>query len=295
MRSQLINIVIFITLYEKGNFRKTSSELGVSLGTISKSIKSLEEDSPSPLFIKSNGDFKPTTYAHTLYGHLSTTHKDLLNKYNLFKSITRHINVLIPPQIASYNLVDSLVKFNNEFNTQLIVNEGIRPESYEAAYTSLIIGELDFMLDVSPNHSSSFVSQRIGTYPIKLLASKKYHDSISVRRLTKDMQFAKYTWLGKTGSFIHEYMGIPPDSQVGFITQSAANYFEVIKKTPFIGCCTTSKALELGNDYVYDTEAFMELELYFVTTKSALSNKPVVKWFYDNFKDGSQLQFSREV
>ena len=63
MRSQLINIVIFITLYEKETFRKTSSELGVSLGTISKSIKSLEEDSPSPLFIKSNGDFKPTTYA----------------------------------------------------------------------------------------------------------------------------------------------------------------------------------------------------------------------------------------
>lgn len=287
MRKQLKNIIIFNELYERGNYREAAVNLGMSIATISRAIQELEEDSTVQLFINVKGKFCPTAYAHSLYERLTVDNSALVNNYSLFKSNSRYVNALIPSQVSSFKLVERLIKFNQEFNTELVINEGFRFKSSEDAYTAMINGELDFMLDCKPNNSASFVSENIGEYKISLMASKKYYDSIEASDINESTKFAKYIWLGQTGLVIQKYFGVAPESQVGFVTQNIDHYYKVIKDTRCIGVCLANDIEYLGEDFVYENEPFMSTMKYFVTTKAALHNKPVVKWFYENSKRGN--------
>ncbi|NRF28148.1 LysR family transcriptional regulator [Vibrio coralliilyticus] len=295
MSKQLKNIIIFSEVYSEGNYRDASANLGMSIATISRAIRELEEDSGIQLFINVKGEFRPTVYANSLYEQLNITNTEIVNSYNLFKSNSRYVNVLIPPQMSSYNLVDKLVEFNEEFDTELIINEGLTYNSYEDAYSSLINGELDFMLDDKPNNAMNFVSEKIGEYKASLIASKKYYDSIGSEVIDEKTKFAKYSWLGQTGGYFHQYFGIAPEKQVGFVTKNVSNYFQVIKETRFVGICSVDALPNISENFVYEQEPFMTVELYFVTTKAALHNKPVVKWFYENFKRNKKITPGRDV
>ncbi|OEF07800.1 LysR family transcriptional regulator [Vibrio genomosp. F10] len=295
MSKQLKNIIIFSEVYSQGNYRDASANLGMSIATISRAINELEEDSEVQLFINVKGEFRPTVYAHTLYERLTVTNTELVSTYNLFKSDSHSVNVLIPPQLSSSNLVEKLVEYNQEFDVALVINEAHRYGSYDEAYTALVNGELDFMLDGYPNKANSFISEHIGEFNVSLIASKKYHDSISVNDIDEKTKFAKYSWLGQTGDYFHQYFGVTPEKQVGFVTQNATNYFQVVKETPFIGICRTDILPNLEKHYVYDEIPFMTANMYFVTTKAALHNKPVVKWFYENFKNSDQMIPNRDL
>ncbi|WP_038176783.1 MULTISPECIES: LysR family transcriptional regulator [Vibrio] len=284
MRKQLKNIIIFNELYEQGNYREAAANLSMSIATISRAIQELEEDSRVQLFINVKGKFRPTAYAHSLYERLTVNNGELVNSYSLFKSNGRYVNALIPPQMSVFNLVDKLVKFNHEFGTELVINEGFRFSSSEEAYMAMVNGELDFMIDYKPNNSISFVSERIGEHKTSLIASKKYYDSIGSDDINESTKFAKYSWLGQTGVDFQKYFGVAPENQVGFITQNVSHYYKVIKETRFVGVCLADNLKNIEEDFVYEREPFMSSMLYFVTTKAALHNKPVVKWFYDNSK-----------
>ncbi|WGV98270.1 LysR family transcriptional regulator [Vibrio sp. YMD68] len=295
MSKQLKNIIIFSEVYSQGNYRDASANLGMSIATISRAIKDLEEDSAVQLFINVKGEFRPTVYAHSLYDRLEVTNGKLVNTYNQFKSNSRFVNVLIPPHFSSHNLVDKLVDFNQEFDVELVMNEGFTFNHQDDAYSALVNGEIDFMLDDKPNNANSFVSEKIGQYNVSLIASKKYYDSIAMADINENTQFAKYTWLGQTGPYFHQHFGVAPDKQVGFVTQNVSNYFRVIKETRFIGICSADVLPSVEEYFVYDDDSFMTVNMYFITTKAALYNKPVVKWFHENFKRSNRITPSRHL
>ncbi|MCC2525777.1 LysR family transcriptional regulator [Vibrio coralliilyticus] len=295
MSKHLKNIVVFSEVCSQGNYRDASLNLGMSIATISRAIKELEEDSGVQFFINVKGEFKPTDYARSLYDRLKVTNADLVSSYNFFKSNSLFVNVLIPPQISSYNLVEKLVEFNEEFDSELVINEGINAKNHEDAYSGLISGEIDFILDDQPNNGMSFVSEKIGAYNAYLIASRKYYDSIEVKDIDENSKFAKYSWLGQTGKNFHQCFGIEPNSQVGIITQNPSNYFKVIKETRYIGICSEDVKKNIKDHFVFTQEPIMSASLYFITTKASLHNKPIVKWFYNNFKLNQQIIPGRDI
>lgn len=295
MSGQLKNIVIFSAVYIYGNYRDAASALSMSIATISKSINELEDDGGRQLFINVKGEFRPTVYAHSLYEKVRGTNNKIVHGYNLFKSNSHCINVLIPPPVSSYNLINIVTKINKERQTEITIIESTGYNSRDESYTALINGELDFMIDYKPNNSSIFISRKINEYELFLFASKRYYRNICSKDIKDNAKLAKYLWLGEVGWHFKKAFGILEKDQNGIITQNSANYIKSIERTNFIGMCLSENFSKIEDKYVFETKPFMNLDLYFIAAKSAIKNRKVVKWFYDEITSNYEIIPGRDI
>lgn len=295
MSGQLKNIVIFSAVYTYGNYRDAASVLSMSIATISKSIKELEDDGGSRLFINVKGDFRPTVYAHSLYEKVRGANNKIINGYNLFKSNSHCINVLLPPPVSSYNLIDIVTKINKKMQSEITIIESTGYGSREESYTALINGELDLMIDYKPNNSATFISKKINEYELFLFASKNHYKNLCQKDITEKTKLAKYIWLGEVGWHFKKAFGILEKDKNGIITQNSANYFKSIERTNFIGMCLSENLSKIEDKYVFDANPFMNLDLYFIATKSAIKNREIVKLFYNELISGYKITPGRDI
>lgn len=286
----LKNIVYFEAIYKNNNFRKSADELGVSIATLSRTLKELELDFGHVLFIKDGVKIQPTSAAHRLYEKISGVSCELSNIYYQSKFREQHLSILIPPQVSSTNLIDLVYQYNEQHNTSLIVNEINHYESRETALDSLTQGSLDLIIDTEEPSGARYKTSLLKSIELVFVASAKYYQEINKDIvLNNNLPFVRVSWLGIYGEQINRHLGVGENENIGYHTENIKSFLEAVESTEFIGLFPKEKVEHLSQGFVVSEEVVTSVDLYLIASKGTLASREVISWFFKELSEKEEL------
>lgn len=285
------NLVFFESIYTCNSFRDSAEQLGVSIATLSRSLKELESDFSQALFIKDGVNIKPTSAAHRLYEKVQGSCESLSNKYHQMKFEEKHMSVLLPPQVSSSNLINLVNEYNHKHNTALIVNEINHYQDREAALDSLGNGRLDLLIDTEPAVGHRYQSVPLATMGLVLIASSEYYSSISTSDVERNnIPFVRFNWLGIYGEQINKHLGVSQRQSIGYNTENIQSFLEALSSTSFVGLFPKERKAQLDERYITSDEVVANVEMHLVCAKNTIASREVVSWFYNKLSSLQELK-----
>ncbi|MBD1573377.1 LysR family transcriptional regulator [Vibrio sp. S17_S38] len=285
MKNQIKNLIIFLEVYSAGSYRKAGQNLSVSITSISRALADLELDLNCQLFINISGEFKPTSKAKGLFEAIRVSTNQISHDYNMFRSMTNHISILLPPQLSSNGLIKLVNEFNVQHNQELSLFEHSYFESRERALDALISGELDVMIDFEKPSSFRYESCLLCEFDLFLIASKNNPIDLNNENNYSEFKFAKSCWLGQRGELLEQTLGIKQEEQTGILVQNLTTYYSIIKDSSLVGLAPIIAGKTSFSDYKISHKAIGTIKLYFICTKAAFESRPIVSWLKHNFED----------
>ena len=172
---------IFLYLYEEKSISKVANLLYVSQPAISYSLKELENQINSKLFIRNNKGIVPTKSADKLYKYIKTAFNIISEGEN---NVNNDDNILIkvgaPSHISSFCLCPLINKFKEKYSN---VKFEIYTKPTSSIMQMLAYREIDLVIDVYPMTPKSNTTKVI--YLKKLsncfAYSKKKHSNYSIK------------------------------------------------------------------------------------------------------------------
>ena len=149
-----INLNLYKTFYELSkykSFSETAKQTYMSQSAISKSIKKLEEELGTTLFIRKKNGVDLTEKGEELlffveqsFNSLVTAERRMLETNNLERG---KISIGMPSNIGSFYLFDHIIKFHNDYpNVEVTIITG----STTKLLSLLESHEVDFIIDTPP-------------------------------------------------------------------------------------------------------------------------------------------------
>lgn len=149
-----INLNLYKTFYELckyKSFSETAKQTYMSQSAISKSIKKLEDELGTALFIRKNNGIDLTEKGEELlffveqsFNSLVTGERKMLETDNLDKG---KISIGMPSNIGTFYLFDNIIKFHNDYpNIEITIITG----STTKLLSLLESHEVDFIIDTPP-------------------------------------------------------------------------------------------------------------------------------------------------
>ncbi len=177
---EINKIKYFISVYELGSMRKAAEFIKMSSGSLSKSIKSLEDELGVKLFVPDGRNIRPTEEATTVYRNS----RDLIEKYNHFfdslkeRKVAEKVIRIASWEVFSTYLISRFCQDEiNHSNLSLEVLER-PPESLEEA---ILNNEVDIGITYAPIAHPNLEYLKITKFNFNIFGNNKYNkiDSIS--------------------------------------------------------------------------------------------------------------------
>lgn len=288
--AMLKNVVFFEVIYKNNHFRKSADELGVSITTLSRTLKEFEEDFGHVLFIKDGVNIKPTSAAHRLYDKINGVSNELSNIYYQSKFREQHLSILIPPQVSSSNLIELIYRYNEINSTSLIVNEINHYDSREKALDSLAQGSLDLFIDTEIPQGARYKTIPLNHIELVFIASSKYYSTLNQSMVMDEkLPFVRVSWLGIYGEQINKNLGVNESENIGYHTENIKSFLEAVKNTRFVGLFPKDKVEQLNTDFITSNEVVASVDLYLIASKGTLASRDVIAWFFNALSDRKLL------
>ena len=181
----------FHFVYRVGSIQKAAEKLHVTRSAVSQSIKALENEIGSKLFIRTNKTIIPTSQADILSQIITPFMKQLGETLNGFRKGKSEpfgiIKIGAPVQFGTNILVGEIAKFRRKYpNTQFHLVLGIPTKLLK----KVSINELDFAFVDNADHFESqypVTMENIWSEKFVLVSSRKYYK----RKIDGDHSFKK--------------------------------------------------------------------------------------------------------
>ncbi|HAS8622900.1 TPA: LysR family transcriptional regulator [Vibrio vulnificus] len=287
MRGFHNSIAIFISVYTKLNYRDAAKSQDVSLATISRTIKNLENDCGKLLFFKNNRGIEPTNDAHQLYKsvspHLIHTESNYLEFCKEHDQFTFScLDILSPIVMKTLSGEQSFEENKSVFRHEY---EG---ESREELIDNLRFGSLDLAFDAKNYEQLSLVSKKVTDIKLDLVGSSKVYNEILFKKEGEqlvpihnigELLFVKSQWAGNSGVAVKLLTGVDYNDQVGATSFSHQMKMEIIKYSKFIGVALHDEQLP---DFTILNDKPIEIPIYVTAAKAKLAKKKKLKLIFDN-------------
>ena len=184
-----INLNLYKTFYELckyKSFSETAKQTYLSQSAISKSIKKLEEELDTVLFIRTKSGVELTEKGKELlffveqsFNSLLTAERKMLETNNLERG---KLSIGMPSNIGTFYLFDNIIKFHNDYpNIEVTIITG----STTKLLSLLESHEVDFIIDTPPfkNLDKEKTIVKLDTVNYCFI-SKEYENIASVKELS---------------------------------------------------------------------------------------------------------------
>jgi DNA-binding transcriptional LysR family regulator/isopentenyldiphosphate isomerase len=169
----------FVVVFETQNTTKAAELLFTSQSTVSYTIKELEKQLDTQLFIPitkgSVRGVKPTQAAVELYDYVVsalTIINNGENKIQQFNELSSGvIRIGCPPYISNFILLDYFCEFNKKYpRIRLEMTNKLKSELVELLEKQ----DIDFLIDISPVDNENFITAQLMPMKYTLFTSKEF-------------------------------------------------------------------------------------------------------------------------
>jgi DNA-binding transcriptional LysR family regulator len=120
----------FLALYEARNMHAAADKKGISQPALTKSLKVLEEDLGTELFVRSHRGLEPTNAGHALFRHARAIDQEArfaeLDVRDAHESMGGHVRIGVGPVLAVSTFPPILARFHRQFpKVEISVETGI--------------------------------------------------------------------------------------------------------------------------------------------------------------------------
>ncbi|MCT4642022.1 MAG: LysR family transcriptional regulator [Bacteriovoracaceae bacterium] len=177
---EINKIKYFRAVYELGSMRKAAEVLSMSAGSLSKSIKSLEQELEVKLFVADGRNIRPSEQAISLYAKsngLISAYEDFINSKDIFENNDSF-------KIATYEVFSTyfLSKFCMDYPEFYIDVLEKGPGQLEK---SILDGLADFGITYMPVTNPNLEFYKISKFNFNVYTNKKYSSRKAI-----DIEFA---------------------------------------------------------------------------------------------------------
>jgi len=230
---------VFHYVYNSGSIQKAAAELHVTRSAVSQSIKALEEELGSDLFIRTNKAILPTLQADKLSETISPFIRNLGETLNFFQRGKNEPYGLIklgaPVQFGTNILVKEIAKFKRKYpNTQFQLELGVPPKLLEKVSKN----KLHFaFVDNGDQFEGQYPVLMKGVWKEQfvLVCSRKYYkrkiqDGHHFNQLIKN-DFISYIDHGPVIKmwFKHHFKKIPTKFNIGVIVENVHGIINAVQ------------------------------------------------------------------
>lgn len=187
MMSYLIQLKSFLVVYRLGTFSKAAENIGISQPAVTSHIKALESTLNSLLFVRRSHGVEPTSDADYLARQIGTNLDSVERIINIMrlnaKLTSGTVNFIGPSEYLSENASTIFDYDNSKLKLRVLTG------NKDKIITSLKERKSDIAITTTLPESVDFDYQVIDYEELILIASKKMHDSIKGKKVSKDILF----------------------------------------------------------------------------------------------------------
>ena len=183
----LRQIEFFIAVCESSSFSKAAQRLFVSQQTISKSIRELEMELKTSLFVRSSTGVEPNSYGHIVYEELRIIQDKIAALPLMLEKLGTKTKEVIN-MVVAYGAFAALTKdvFDHFQSLHPEVDLRLSDEPDVVVEEKLISGEADIGIGVGPIDAVHFESYLLKKEPMYLCVHKS-HPLFGNEQITMDM------------------------------------------------------------------------------------------------------------
>ncbi|MCK8075877.1 LysR family transcriptional regulator [Vibrio sp. 1CM2L] len=277
-------LLTFVSVYEKKTFRNASDSLNVSLATVSRHIKWLEDDINKKLFIKTTSGAIPTPDGDALYIVIKKYIGEICGAVEKFKS-DKHIITYVHPHLFQDSMVKYLYSDSMEQSCRYF--ELQPPSSRDMLIEMLKYGELDFAIDYVASNDPAIESIESMPVDLSIYGSRKFYSETLF--CVKDNQFkvkddafsiddffyVKHQWLNYVGELLNIKLGVDCDSNIGSICLSKKSVNFLVCETPYLSLF--AKTIETESDIFNLSDDYLSQSFYILVSRAKLKSKPFLE------------------
>ena len=180
------DLSLFIKVADLGNFSNAAKQLNISTATISRQIKTLEDNLGVTLIIRDNRMFELSNAGRDLYNEIKndltqikamtdSLNQRINNKFGITLEPSGKLRVILPPSLSFDIISEELPKFVKKFpKINLSVSYNIKAE-FDYAVSNLLPTQVNYLV------------KHLATVRYKLYCSKQYADKYGIPQSIEDL------------------------------------------------------------------------------------------------------------
>lgn len=186
------DLSLFIKVVDLGNFSNAAKQLNISTATISRQIKTLEDNLGVNLIIRDNRLFELSNAGRELYNEIKgdliqlkamtdSLNQRVNNKFGIVSEPSGKLRVILPPSLSFDIISEELPKFVKKYpKVNLSVSYNIKAESIDDG--------VDYAISNLLPTQVNYLVKHLATVRYKLYCSKQYVESYGIPQSIEDLQ-----------------------------------------------------------------------------------------------------------
>lgn len=185
------DLSLFIKVADLGNFSNAAKQLNISTATISRQIKTLEDNLGVTLIIRDNRMFELSNAGRDLYNEIKndliqikamtdSLNQRVNNKFSITSEPSGKLRVILPPSLSFDVISEELPKFVKKFpKINLSVSYNIKAESIDDG--------VDYAVSNLLPTQVNYLVKHLATVRYKLYCSRQYADRYGIPESLEDL------------------------------------------------------------------------------------------------------------
>ncbi|ACI59479.1 transcriptional regulator, LysR family (plasmid) [Rhizobium leguminosarum bv. trifolii WSM2304] len=287
----------FLAIYEARNMHRASGSKGITQPALTKSLKTLEDDIGSALFVRTPWGLEPTEAGQTLYRHACTIDQEArfasLNMNNVLAGRGGKIRIGVGPGLAVSSFPKILVDFRRRFpGVQVIAQTGLTSQLVE----ELLRDTLDVIATARPPRDLPEHFSRSPLFPIQMAAIARRGHPLLAPRTVRGEDLFEYgcVTFQESEDFVkqtRQLFGAAADKlNVVVETNSISVMLDMVASTDcfaFVGDIIVPRAIQAGLERLHLPDLRWEMIIDLMCKRSLAQTKPVRAlregWLHQSF------------